>query len=73
MELIILCLFYSPEAVGVLCGAVYLICLFIFIPFPFWSKWWENGSLVFPHHEVLYFEHYFQFTLQTRLNLLLLF
>ncbi|XP_046854377.1 UDP-N-acetylglucosamine--dolichyl-phosphate N-acetylglucosaminephosphotransferase-like [Xenia sp. Carnegie-2017] len=40
-----------PEAVGVLCGAVYLICLFIFIPFPFWSKWWENGSLVFPHHE----------------------
>ncbi|KJE95172.1 dolichyl-phosphate acetylglucosaminephosphotransferase 1 [Capsaspora owczarzaki ATCC 30864] len=24
-----------PEALGVICGAVYLICLFFFIPFPF--------------------------------------
>ena len=38
-----------PEAMGVLCGAVYLICLFIFIPFPFLTAWWENGADDFPH------------------------
>ncbi|XP_028405713.1 UDP-N-acetylglucosamine--dolichyl-phosphate N-acetylglucosaminephosphotransferase-like [Dendronephthya gigantea] len=40
-----------PEAMGVLCGAVYLICLFVFIPFPFWTVWWKNGVDDFPHHE----------------------
>ncbi|CAB3993973.1 UDP-N-acetylglucosamine--dolichyl-phosphate N-acetylglucosaminephosphotransferase [Paramuricea clavata] len=40
-----------PEAMGVLCGAVYLICVFVFIPFPFWKAWWENGANDFPHHE----------------------
>ena len=44
---------FSPEAMGVLCGAVYLICLFIFIPFPFWTTWWENGGNDFPHHKVI--------------------
>jgi hypothetical protein len=46
--------FFSPEAMGVLCGAVYLICVFVFIPFPFWKAWWENGANDFPHHEVMF-------------------
>lgn len=40
-----------PEAIGVLCGAVYLICLFVFIPVPFLTMWLENGGDEFPHYK----------------------
>lgn len=34
-----------------LCGAVYLIVVFLFIPVPF-SKYLTTGEGEFPHHEV---------------------
>lgn len=40
-----------PEAIGVVCGAVFLVCLFIFIPVPAFTVWWKNGRQEFPHHE----------------------
>lgn len=43
---------FRPEAQGVLCGAVYLICMFLFIPFPFYDKYLLGPKGVFPHHEV---------------------
>ena len=41
-----------PEAQGVLCGAVFLIILFLFIPVPFYQYWADHENQNFPHHEV---------------------
>ena len=45
-------LFFSPEGLGVVTGAVFLIAMFLFIPFPFLTIWFEKGDYDFPHHEV---------------------
>lgn len=42
----------SPESQGVISGAVFLIILFCFIPFPFLSCFVEEQCKAFPHHEV---------------------
>ena len=44
--------FFSPEGLGVVTGAVFLIAMFLFIPFPFLTIWFEKGDYDFPHHEV---------------------
>ncbi|XP_071958202.1 UDP-N-acetylglucosamine--dolichyl-phosphate N-acetylglucosaminephosphotransferase-like isoform X2 [Antedon mediterranea] len=44
-----------PEALGVICGAMFLIIMFIFIPFPFGKKWFENDANKFPHNEFVEF------------------
>lgn len=41
-----------PESQGVICGAVFLIILFCFIPFPFLNCFVEEQCKAFPHHEV---------------------
>ncbi|XP_020602443.1 UDP-N-acetylglucosamine--dolichyl-phosphate N-acetylglucosaminephosphotransferase-like [Orbicella faveolata] len=41
-----------PEGLGVVTGAVFLIAMFLFIPFPFLTIWFEKGDYDFPHHEV---------------------
>ena len=39
-----------PEAAGVIVGAVYLVCMFLFIPFPFLDVWFGNQERdAFPH------------------------
>ncbi|XP_055963462.1 UDP-N-acetylglucosamine--dolichyl-phosphate N-acetylglucosaminephosphotransferase [Sorex fumeus] len=40
-----------PEAQGVISGAVFLIILFCFIPFPFLNCFMEEQCKDFPHHE----------------------
>lgn len=42
----------SPESQGVISGAVFLIILFCFIPFPFLNCFVEEQCKAFPHHEV---------------------
>lgn len=42
----------SPESQGVISGAVFLIILFCFIPFPFLTCFVEEQCKAFPHHEV---------------------
>nr|KAF6437458.1 dolichyl-phosphate N-acetylglucosaminephosphotransferase 1 [Molossus molossus] len=42
-----------PESQGVISGAVFLIILFCFIPFPFLNCFVEEQCKVFPHHELL--------------------
>lgn len=42
----------SPEAQGVISGAVFLIILFCFIPVPFLGCFVEEQCKAFPHHEV---------------------
>ncbi|XP_020893077.1 UDP-N-acetylglucosamine--dolichyl-phosphate N-acetylglucosaminephosphotransferase [Exaiptasia diaphana] len=44
-----------PEGLGVVSGAMYLMCLFLFIPLPFLSIWFEKGDYDFPHHEFVMF------------------
>lgn len=45
-----------PESLGVICGAVYMICMFLFIPFPFLTIWIEHqGDYTFPHHQFVMF------------------
>ncbi|XP_033096759.1 UDP-N-acetylglucosamine--dolichyl-phosphate N-acetylglucosaminephosphotransferase-like [Anneissia japonica] len=44
-----------PEALGVICGAMYLIIMFTFIPIPFGKKWFENNTNNFPHNEFVEF------------------
>ncbi|KAL1917696.1 uncharacterized protein VTP21DRAFT_3530 [Calcarisporiella thermophila] len=52
-----------PESMGMVCALVYLVCMFLFIPFPFLE--WFNGNLAhrpessepvqigtFPHHKL---------------------
>jgi len=54
----IISIFFSPEAQGVVCGAVFLIIMFFFIPFPFYKHLTYTTSTdvpqKFPHHEVKY-------------------
>ncbi len=40
-----------PEAVGVVCGCVYLVCMFLFIPARFGQEFIRQKEN-FPHHEV---------------------
>ncbi|GIY18236.1 UDP-N-acetylglucosamine--dolichyl-phosphate N-acetylglucosaminephosphotransferase [Caerostris darwini] len=40
-----------PEAMGVICGSVFLIIMFIFIPIPFIQYWTTNLEVPFPHHQ----------------------
>ena len=47
-----LMLAHSPESQGVISGAVFLIILFCFIPFPFLNCFVEEQCKAFPHHEV---------------------
>uniref|UniRef100_F1L790 UDP-N-acetylglucosamine--dolichyl-phosphate N-acetylglucosaminephosphotransferase n=1 Tax=Ascaris suum TaxID=6253 RepID=F1L790_ASCSU len=42
-----------PEPVGVISAAVYLIVMFIFIPFPFYE--WTQTESTFPHEKLLAF------------------
>jgi UDP-N-acetylglucosamine--dolichyl-phosphate N-acetylglucosaminephosphotransferase len=51
-ETIINCLYFSPEAFGVVTGCVFLIALFFFIPIPFGHFFFEGKTDEnFPHHE----------------------
>ena len=50
--IIVFSLYFSPEGLGVVTGAVYLISMFLFIPIPFLTIWIEKGDYDFPHHEV---------------------
>lgn len=40
-----------PEAMGVVCGSVFLIIMFLFIPIPFIQYWTTNTDAEFPHHQ----------------------
>ena len=42
----------SPEGLGVICGAVYLISMFLFIPIPFLPSLIPETETPFKHHEV---------------------
>ncbi|XP_070551288.1 UDP-N-acetylglucosamine--dolichyl-phosphate N-acetylglucosaminephosphotransferase-like [Ptychodera flava] len=44
-----------PEALGVICGAVFLIIMFLFIPFPFMEVFLQEKLEEFPHHEFVKF------------------
>ncbi|EDO32000.1 predicted protein [Nematostella vectensis] len=44
-----------PEGLGAVGGALFLICMFLFIPLPFLSIWLEKGDFDFPHHEFVMF------------------
>ncbi|GIY23418.1 UDP-N-acetylglucosamine--dolichyl-phosphate N-acetylglucosaminephosphotransferase [Caerostris extrusa] len=46
-----MCLHFRPEAMGVICGSVFLIIMFIFIPIPFIQYWTTNLEVPFPHHQ----------------------
>jgi UDP-N-acetylglucosamine--dolichyl-phosphate N-acetylglucosaminephosphotransferase len=44
-----------PESMGVIVGAVYLICMFFFIPIPFRSWWFPDSDVAlssFPHNKL---------------------
>lgn len=43
---------FSPEAVGVLTGCVFLVTLFLFIPIPF-SRYLIDDSREFPHNDLV--------------------
>ena len=49
--------FEIPESLGIICGTVYLICMFLFIPIPFVTKWMEHdgNDILFPHNEFVEF------------------
>ncbi|XP_041373345.1 UDP-N-acetylglucosamine--dolichyl-phosphate N-acetylglucosaminephosphotransferase-like [Gigantopelta aegis] len=44
-----------PEALGVICGAVFLILMFLFIPVPFYKHLADNEKGKFPHQEYIEF------------------
>ncbi|XP_077985577.1 UDP-N-acetylglucosamine--dolichyl-phosphate N-acetylglucosaminephosphotransferase-like [Glandiceps talaboti] len=44
-----------PEALGVICGAIYLIIMFLFIPVPFMEIFLQEKWAEFPHHEFVKF------------------
>lgn len=44
------CLFFSPEAMGLVTGCVFLVTLFLFIPIPFGNSWLKDNT--FPQDEV---------------------
>lgn len=39
-----------PEPMGLICAAMYLVVVFLFIPFPF-IEYWMGHQEVFPHHQ----------------------
>ncbi|KAK3107213.1 hypothetical protein FSP39_009619 [Pinctada imbricata] len=41
-----------PEAQGVICGAVFLVIMFLFLPVPFYRHL-ADGNARFPHHEYI--------------------
>ena len=41
-----------PEGLGVVCGMVYLVAMFLFIPVPFLHPYLINAQYTFQHHEV---------------------
>ena len=43
---------FRPEAQGVVCGAVYLIILFVFVPVCFYENLAMRDTLQFPFHKV---------------------
>ncbi|XP_071095089.1 UDP-N-acetylglucosamine--dolichyl-phosphate N-acetylglucosaminephosphotransferase-like [Haliotis cracherodii] len=44
-----------PEALGVICGAVFLIVMFLFIPVPFYKHLSDTDTAKFPYHEYVEF------------------
>ncbi|XP_005096228.1 UDP-N-acetylglucosamine--dolichyl-phosphate N-acetylglucosaminephosphotransferase isoform X1 [Aplysia californica] len=44
-----------PEALGVVCGAVFLCTMFLFMPVPFYKQLAENTPGKFPHHEYIHY------------------
>ncbi|KAH3812754.1 UDP-N-acetylglucosamine--dolichyl-phosphate N-acetylglucosaminephosphotransferase-like [Dreissena polymorpha] len=42
-----------PEAMGVICGAVFLVIMFLFIPVPFYRHLADPNNKQFPHHEYI--------------------
>ncbi|XP_059140522.1 UDP-N-acetylglucosamine--dolichyl-phosphate N-acetylglucosaminephosphotransferase-like isoform X2 [Physella acuta] len=44
-----------PEALGVVCGAVFLCTMFLFMPIPFYKQLADNTPGKFPHHEYIHF------------------
>lgn len=42
----------SPEALGVVCGAIFLCVMFLFMPIPFYKQLADKTPGKFPHHEV---------------------
>lgn len=42
--------FYSPEAMGLVTGCIFLVSLFLFIPFPFSNFFFKDDN--FSHEEV---------------------
>ncbi|XP_053404402.1 UDP-N-acetylglucosamine--dolichyl-phosphate N-acetylglucosaminephosphotransferase-like [Mercenaria mercenaria] len=42
-----------PEAAGVICGAVFLVIMFLFIPVPFYKHLADPANKKFPHHEYI--------------------
>ena len=45
-------LFHRPEGLGVVCGAVFLCVMFVFMPVPFHKHLAANTPGKFPHNEV---------------------
>ena len=43
---------FRPEAQGVVCGAVYLVLMFLFIPVLFYDRLRNTSTETFPFHEV---------------------
>ncbi|CAG5123607.1 unnamed protein product [Candidula unifasciata] len=44
-----------PEALGVVCGAVFLATMFLFMPIPFYKQLAVNTPGKFPHHEYIHY------------------
>ncbi|KAK0042991.1 UDP-N-acetylglucosamine--dolichyl-phosphate N-acetylglucosaminephosphotransferase [Biomphalaria pfeifferi] len=44
-----------PEALGVVCGAVFLCTMFLFMPMPFYKQLADNTPGKFPHHEYIHY------------------
>ncbi|GFO32987.1 UDP-n-acetylglucosamine--dolichyl-phosphate n-acetylglucosaminephosphotransferase-like [Plakobranchus ocellatus] len=44
-----------PEALGVVCGAVFLCTMFLFMPVPFYKQLATNTPGKFPHHEYIHY------------------
>uniref|UniRef100_A0A2L2YJL3 UDP-N-acetylglucosamine--dolichyl-phosphate N-acetylglucosaminephosphotransferase n=1 Tax=Parasteatoda tepidariorum TaxID=114398 RepID=A0A2L2YJL3_PARTP len=44
-----------PEAMGFVCGPIFLIVMFLFIPVPFIQYWTTNTANEFPHHQFVQF------------------
>lgn len=42
-----------PESAGVICGAVFLVIMFVFIPVPFYKHLADTDNKAFPHHEYI--------------------